>query len=278
MAQSSPSSFPSDLQAQETLLSGLSQRIRAGDSNALFEAAKLPAQVAIPYISRWANSSLGSGPVDDQTVSAALREVPGYADYLQQDMSKRTAEGRVPVEDFDTLRIIGTPEAASIIAPYLFDFKTVTPQDRDLAGDSNVGEAVYRLAQMKLAGAPPPQPIEMSNSAYLMQWQRWAIAKGFVPQSWSSRVGAPASWLKLDAMDRPAPTPLAAKSPQPVRLAGSPLPAATRSPTLANNLSSAGSSSALETKPFGYTFVIVGGVTVALLIIGGIFAWKRRSR
>jgi hypothetical protein len=176
------------------------------------------------------------------------------------------------VGDFEVAELINTPEAAAVLAPYLFDFKTITPQEGDLAGDSNVNEALYTLTQMKLTGAPLSKSPGISNSAYLMEWQRWAIAKGFVPQSWSSRVGAPASWLKLDAIERQPPTLIHSKSSQQTPPSASPsLPTPTNTPSP----SPAPSVSATKA-PSGSTFTTWGAVVLVLLIIGGVVVMLKR--
>jgi hypothetical protein len=242
-------------------LSEISRRVSSGDYNALFEAAKLPAPVAVPYISKWAGWGPGPRPQSDQAARAALRQVNGYAAYLRDDVAKASAGGIVPVYDFIIMEQIATPEAAAVVASYLFDFKTTMPPDGDLLGDSNVGEAMLSLVRMKLPDAPSMAP-GMLNSAELIAWQKWAIAKGYVPKDWSSRVGAPAWMLKMEAWKPPTPTPLATKSPSPV---------AASSPSSANVPAAAAS------KPLGYTAATLTAVILALLVLTGVFAWKRRS-
>jgi hypothetical protein len=149
-------------------------------------------------------------------------------------MAETTAQGYVPVGDFEILKMIGTPEAAAVAAPYLFDFKTIRPQNRDIAGDSNVAEATYTLSEMKFPDAPK-RDLTTNNSDDLIAWQKWAIAKGYVPKD--SRVGAP-EWLLEAERDyeraqvhvqpsivepTPSPTPsaatTAAPSPKPSQVA-----------------------------------------------------------
>jgi hypothetical protein len=193
------------LRSEDEKLDNITSRVRSGDYSALNEVSAFPAPIAVPYLEFWMRP-LSTGQ-QRAAASEALGQVQGYADYIQQDMGKTTAEGVVPVSDFGLLEAIGTPEAAAVVAPYLFDFKTITPQEGDLMGDSNLFEALDTLTQMKLPGAPPPQSPQMSHSAYLIEWQRWAISKGFVPKEWSSRVGAPAWLARMDEVENAVPMP-----------------------------------------------------------------------
>jgi len=271
--------------AQQNVISGqqsldakmqkIGERVANGDYTAFSDATKLPTATAIQFLYILYNRSGKTDPTRDEAAIDALRSVPGYADYFQQNMATMTAHGEVPVSDFEILKLIGTPEAASVIAPYLFDFKTTSPPDRDLAGESNVGDALWALKQMNLPDAPKT-PSEASNSVVLVAWQRWAIEKGFVPKEWSSRIGAPAWLLRMDAMEK---VPFAAKSPQSTRPVSSPFLAAATAPVPTNSSSPTAGRSAEETKSPGQTsgMLIATGLLV-VLIIGGIFAWKRRSR
>jgi hypothetical protein len=274
--QESVTAPASDGQSDQLKLASISQRIRAGDNNALFEAAKLPAEISIPYISRWAIGGPGAGPLSNQIVSVALRQVQGYADYLKEDMSVNTAQGSVPVDDFEILEVIGTPEAAAIAAPYLFDFKTNRPQEGDLAGDSNVGEALYTLDRMKLVGAPPPQPDEMSNAAYLVEWQKWAISKGYVPNGWASKIGAPKWMLQLDVAEGLTHTPVAAVTANPPRIISSAATALPSPPVPTDTASPSARPSLIGTAVAGCTYYLLTAVAFVLVIVGGILVWKKR--
>ncbi len=261
--------------SEKATLNRITDQVNSGNYSALYDAAKLPAPVAIQYLYLWTAPANSSPQV--QVVGQALKQVAGYADYLRQDMASITAQGGVPVGDFEIVELIDTPEAAAVIAPYLFDFKTTTPQDGDLMGDSNLFEALDTLTQMKLPGAPPPQSPQMSHSAYLMEWQRWAISKGFVPKGWSVRVGSPAWLIGMDEVERGAPTSVSNSSPQRVVSAtpsslieaSSPGPSSTSVP-VANPPPT-------KTPPTGPSFGILVGVVLALVIIGGIFARKRNE-
>lgn len=251
---------------EQSELSGITSRVYAGDYSALSEVAKMPASVAVPYLYWWT----GRNPNQQQReiIRNALRQVQGYANYLQQDMANASSEGVVPVYDFDILQDIGTPKAAAVVAPYLFDFKTITPPDRDLAGESNVGDAVWTLQQMKLPDAPNFSP-QTPNSTVLVAWQRWAIAKGFVPESWISRVGAPI-WLKeLDAYGESAPAP--AKSPKQLQAQGPPASAE------ASAAPSASAPPVVQPSAPSRSALVMTGAALVLLILGGIITWKRRA-
>jgi len=250
-------------------LNSISDHVDSGDYNALYEAAEMPASVAVPYLEFW--TGLGRTPQQHEAAVEALRNVQGYADYLRSDMSGITASGYIPSKDFEILELIGTEPAAAVVAPYLFDFNTIVAPSGDLAGDSNLAEALYTLNRMKLSYAPSPVPIGLhSDSEELIAWQKWAIAKGFVPKEWTSRVGAPAWLLGMEAWKPPTPTP------QPIRTASSPLPATASSPVPTNTPPPATTPSTVETRaPWHVSSTLIAVVLVGL-IIGGIFAWKKR--
>jgi hypothetical protein len=107
--------------------------------------------------------------------------VNGYAAYLQDDLAKANAEGTVPGYDFIILEEIDTPKAASVIAPYLFDFDTMTPPDGDLPGDSNLGGALLALRRMNLPDAPSLSP-EASNSTALKSMAKMGHSEGIRAQ------------------------------------------------------------------------------------------------
>jgi len=216
LGQTTPSQSPSPTQAQEELLDSISQRVRSGDYKALFEAAKLPPEIAIPYISQWGTDGPGPRPPSDSVVRAALIQVHGYADYIKADIAKAGAvappyKGMVPWYDFETLSLISTPEAAAIVAPYLFDFQMrgEPPSPGSFCGtstlDANCDGAVSSLELMNWGDAPAGEFSQMDNSAILIAWQKWAISKGYVPKDWSSRVQAPAWMLQMEAFGRTPP-------------------------------------------------------------------------
>jgi len=261
---------------EDERLDNITNRVRGGDYNALKEASTLPAPIAVPYLEFWMRPL--STEQQRKAASEALGQVQGYADYIRQDMAKTTAEGGVPESDFELLAAIGTPEAAAVVAPYLFDFKTITPQRGDLMGDSNLFEALDTLTRMKLPEAPPPQSPQMSHSAYLMEWQRWAISKGLVPKEWSSRVAAPAWLIRMDAVEKAVPMPVltTTTAQQPARTAVPLSSIASGSPSSTNTPPAAISPSAVENASGGNPLAIVVGVVVVLLVIWGLFTWKKR--
>jgi hypothetical protein len=211
LGQPTPSQSPSPTQAQEELLTTTTQRVRSGDYKALFEAAKLPPEIAIPYISYWGTDRVGPRAPSD-IVRAALIQVHGYADYIKADIAKAGAvappyKGMVPWYDFEILSLIATHEAAAIVAPYLFDFQMrgEPPAPGSFCGtctlDANCDGAVLSLELMNWGDAPAGEFSQMDNSAILIAWQKWAISKGYVPKDWSSKVQAPAWMLQMDAFE-----------------------------------------------------------------------------
>ena len=215
----------------------------------------------------------GPRPPADQSARAALQQVAGYEDFLREDIAKASAEGRVPGYDFNTLEEIATPEAAQVVAPYLFDFKTVTPPNGDLEGDSNVGAALLALQRMNIPSAPKISS-EASNSAVLIAWQRWAIANGLVPKGWSSRVGAPSWLLALDAAGSAAPS---RPKPSPTQIKYSPTPTASESPLTAATANPTNTPpSALETTSTKNLLFIWGSVVLVLLVIAAVVVVLRK--
>ncbi len=259
--------------AQKAILNSVSKRVYSGDVNAMREAAKLPPAVALPYLYVWTDSSNTSQGKD--AAVAALRDVQGYADYLKLDIAKGIAQGGVPGDDFEILGLIATPEAAAVAAPYLFDAK-IYIEDNDGTWDNACGAAILALISMNLPGAPKgTSPVPgYWNSAVLVEWQKWAIEKGYVPKDWISRVGAPAWLLGEEANERINPKFAGTKSPQPVQPASSPSPAGAGSPIPTNPPSPV---AAPLSKVSGHAagLMIAAGLLV-LLIIGGIIVWKKR--
>ena len=88
-------------QSQKDELNSITQRVRGGDNNALYEVATMPASVAVPYLYSWTR------PLNDEqrdaVVGEVLREVPGAVEYVNQDMPKPLAAGGFPGEDFEIL-------------------------------------------------------------------------------------------------------------------------------------------------------------------------------
>jgi hypothetical protein len=256
-------------------LASITDRVNGGDASALLEANKLPPPAAVPYLVWWAK--LNRTPQEKEIAVGALGARQEDINYIQNELEAATAKGDMLVDDFEILGLIDTPQSAAVVAPYLFDFKTNLPQEGDLAGDSNVGEAVYTLARMKLAGAPPPQPDEMSNAAYLVEWQKWAISKGYVPSGWASKIGAPKWMLQLDVAEGLTHTPVAAVTANPPRIISS-AAAALPSPSVpTNTAASSPMPPILEIQGTGSAFHLLTAVALVLFIIGGILVWKKRS-
>jgi hypothetical protein len=273
-AQSTAPLSASDKTKLDSILDNITNRVRGGDYSALNEVATMPASVAVPYLHFWIDP--GNAP-QLKAATQAFRQVQGAADYLKQDMSDMTAQGSVPVNDFGLLELIGTSAAAAVVAPYLFDFKTTLPQDGDVAGDSNVGEAIYTLERMKLSGAPSPQPPEMSNAADLIAWQKWAISKGYVPSSWVSKIGAPKWMLELDAAEGLTHPSVAATIARPVQIMSSPDTVLSNSSVPMSTASSPPVQAATGTGGSRYVRDILVAVVFVLLVTGGILGWKTRK-
>lgn len=271
LAQPATSVSPS----QKAVLDGITGRVRAGDYNALNDAATLPTSIAVPYLQFW--TAPRNGPQLSQAAGAALSNVQGFADYFRQDMDKTVAQGGIPGDDFLTLGCIATPEAAAVAAPYLFDPRLIT-LNKGEPPDTIAGWAETTLEQMKLPDAPKLEAAT-SSSVALVAWQKWAIVKGFVPQSWNSRVGAPAWMLRMDAWKPPAPVTIAVKSPlQPTQTA-IPSPSIASSSSAPSNTPSPSPSpapSVAETTLPKSTFTVWVSVVLILLVISAVVVVLRK--
>jgi hypothetical protein len=263
---------------QQTELDNITQRVYSGDYNALYDSAKMPAPIAVPYLYFWVRNGGNPSVPRDEVVSGALRKVQGYAAYLQQDIAKGIAAGGVASDDFEILGLIGTPDAAAVAAPYLFDSKVYIDNNGE-TWDNACGAAINALSSMNLPGAPKGTPLTpgLRNSVLLVEWQKWAIAKGLVPKEWSSRVGAPAWMLGEEANESAGGRSIAAQSPQYLPPVHSPAPATANSPVPTNTSSiPATAQSPVETKDPGHSFGILISVVLILLVIGGVIALKKR--
>jgi len=269
--------FPQSASPSETAtLNSISDRVHSGDYSALHEAAKMPASVSIPYLYMWAGH--GNDSPQHEIADQALRQVQGAVDYLRQDMSSTFSQGLVPVNDFEILGMIGTPEAAAVVAPYLFDPRLIDV-NKDGRPYDVCAFAEGALEKMGFPDAPKNGLLtpDVSNSAVLIEWQKWAIAKGFAPKGFSARVGAPAWMLRWDAMDRPVPTPVATKTPQSIQTTIPSSSIAASPPVPTNSSSPTATPSGVETKALGHAAgVLVAAALLVLLIIGGVLAWKKR--
>lgn len=265
---------------QKVVLNRISDSVNSGDYAALYEAAKMPAPVAIPYLYMWTRAGSVPNTQKDSAICSALGLVQAYSGYLQQDIANIFAQGSIPVNDFEILGLIKTPEAAKVAAPYLFD-----PRSIDLNKDGRpydiCGLAELALSKMTFSDAPKDGPLTpyVSRSTVLVEWQKWAIAKGFVPKDWSSRIGAPMWMLRLDVMDKPTTPPIAAKLPQRPSRATAPLPfVASISPVSSKTplRSPSATPSVSEITSSKSTLSIWGGVVLVLIVIGGVVIVSRR--
>jgi len=277
-------SFPSSATASEkAILDNITDQVNSGNINALYDTAQVRTPVAIQYLYLWIG--FGRTPQQERTAAAAMAQLSGYADYLQQDIADASSQGEVSGIDFEILGMIGTTAAAKVAAPYLFDQRTIsygtpsglkpgeTPVDIPQV-DNFCGAAKLALEQMNLPGSPKITP-DMSNSAEVVAWQKWVIAQGLVPKEWESRVGAPEWLLRLDAAEATLPSPSRAAISAQQNQSLSPGGSTAGSVGAASISPSPGLAAETEAPKFPGTAVITA--VILLLIAGGIFAWKRRS-
>jgi hypothetical protein len=163
----------------------LHHRIEAGDYTALADAASMPAGVSIPYL--WWYADQASHPAREPA-RAALKNVRGYEGYFVTKLGAASASGGVDEQSFEILSVIGTHEAAAVVAPYLFDFTTTDAGSDTLSSIAAVSAAIS-LGGMKLPGAAVQGDQKFCNADDVVAWQKWAVAQGMVPKEWSSRVG-----------------------------------------------------------------------------------------
>ena len=107
---------------------------------------------------------------------------------------------------------IGTPEAAAVVAPYLFDFTTI-PDDGDMLASMTAISATLALGRMNLPGAPRPRKPDSYKTEDIIAWQQWAVTKGWVPKEWSAKVGAGETIRQLLQIERSALTQPNSASP-----------------------------------------------------------------
>ncbi|HEX4485935.1 MAG TPA: hypothetical protein VH088_06690 [Terriglobales bacterium] len=203
-AQTSPAI---DKHAIQVKMQEIGAQVDVGDYTGIAEAAHFPTPIAVRFTYGLYNR--GSS-IDDRrykAVIAALRRVPGHADYLREDMARIAVNGDFSEKDYDILSLINSREAQAVIAPYLFDLREtpVVSGDSPFDRGDNCGEAVIALERMTIPDAPK-RSLATSNSENLIAWQKWAMANDFVPANWISRVGAPEVWLKFERLEKAAPS------------------------------------------------------------------------
>lgn len=175
---------------QQATLNNLSRRVEAGDYAALEETAKLPAAVAIRYLMMWLRWDYNLARTD--ALKSAFRAIPGYADYLAKALADETADNPNAERAFEALELIATPEAAAVVAPYLFDHKKRVGGGNSSRDEWNIENAAFTLSAMGLPDGPTHRPALIDPSSDLIvAWQLWALQKGYVPKEWSNQLGVP---------------------------------------------------------------------------------------
>ncbi|HWB60153.1 MAG TPA: hypothetical protein VG733_11720 [Chthoniobacteraceae bacterium] len=178
----------------------IDRRVLAGDLDALSDFATLPLNVVAPHLlglnSSHRNHHLSPAELArDRAIEKTLRQLKGIIPYLRKDAAVQTAKGAwVPSGDFELLATIDTEDAASVLAPYLFDRRESADASRDNEPPAICQDAMAKLQSMNLPDAPAGKAAQGEWSAALIAWQKWALRQGYVPAGWKSLIGAP-SWL-----------------------------------------------------------------------------------
>lgn len=173
-------------ESQQARLQEIGERALDGnDPQALAEAATLPRDIAIPFLSRYLWSYEDQKGAYFDAARRAMMNIPGYEKYFADKLAAASRRGGVDNETFDLLSLIGTPEAAAVVAPYLFDF-SMTPGDGHIRAEVNAASAAWALGKMNLGDAPARPGFH--GSAGMIAWQKWAIGKGLVPRTRKAEV------------------------------------------------------------------------------------------
>jgi len=187
-------------EAETTKLRELERRIDSGEFDALFELAKMRPSVALPFIYYGYLETIGDSPQRREVARKALRSVQGISGYFREQLADPATSPWREDQAFGILSMIGTREAAGVVAPYVFDFSG-SPGTGDVFETSTAIFATIALMGMKLADAPTGAREEWQMDDIVL-WQRWAIKNGFVPKEWNSRVGLSEhlrKWRDFDA-------------------------------------------------------------------------------
>ncbi len=262
-ATSLQAQFSSDTDASQ--LKAIATRVNDGEKEALLEASKLQPDVAVPFLKQYIK--LYNIDRDrDAVVIMALRNMSGSIAYLNHRLSEATAKGAVDTEAFALLSVIGTEQAATIAAPYLFDF-TTTPGDGHILCEVNALSATLALSAMQLDNGATSGTLSSVRSKDILAWQQWAINRGLASRD--AQPGVP-DWISeletLSSTPEPMVTQPAATS-LPMSTQSTPQPLSSPEPTVT-----------VQPKPEFSGFPIVSVVILAAVIVAvAVFLLRRKS-
>lgn len=168
--------------SKSDIVANINARVLRGENAALDEAAKLPANVGIPLLHEYISANREKKGGRFTAARNALLRITHYEKYYIDRIAVAAGNESVDVEAFETLAAIDTPEAAAVVAPYLFNFGG-TSSKGDIGAEINAISAMASLDAMTIPDAPTHKQPEGFKIPDFLAWQKWAINKGFVPAS-----------------------------------------------------------------------------------------------
>lgn len=173
----------------------LDRRINQQDYAAFTEAINLPGSMAARFLWIYAHSD-GWDPQARIKSLEAIKRTHGFKEYYQQQLAEMADKNEYPLSVQEVLIAIGNEEAASVMAPNLFEGGTLT-QDGKVIGRLNQNTA-WVLGEMNFPDAPTSENPNKYGPDEHIAWQKWAISHGMVPKEWESRVGVPEWQYRID--------------------------------------------------------------------------------
>lgn len=171
---------------------------RSQGNDSLSQALKLPTDEAISLLGYYALE--GDSP-RRETATALLREIHGLREYMKDHVATAKQLRKVDHSAFDLMTLIATAEAASAVAPLLFDFEILTSSP-DVSRDVNAFAAVASLRGMNIVDAPQTTASPPFKVSDIVRWQQWAIESAYVPADWVNKVGSDPLFRRLLSIDR----------------------------------------------------------------------------
>lgn len=177
--------------------------INGNEPKVLAEAAALPPNEAIPFLDQYMWAYREKRNAYYETARKAIIGIPNYEEYYSDKLRRALENGGVDERTFESLVALNTEKAASIAAPYLFEFN-IHEGSGDMLDHVNALSAALALGNMTvISDAPVRKQPGTYKAAEVMAWQKWAIDKGLVPRSKKAEV--PQWLIEIEAVATPEP-------------------------------------------------------------------------